>query len=471
MFTEFYCDAANGSNLNSGSDAGTSVYTSTNGSWSTVTNLFTPTDGTNPATASPGVTVGQFASVYIDGAAVAVYVGRVTNVVNAVNGAITVSSSAKMGTAPTTSATTRTIKVGGCWKGPNGTSWFPFSIAMVGTTLTDSGGDLTRINLKNNAIYQMTGSANTAGFNNLVVQGYSSSVDDSGIANIDNSSGATLLTIASATSCFYKQLKFSCSSGSGSTSLLSVTGGGHWFRCVFTGSRGSGINLSSTDAVVRECEAYDNNKGNGASNAGFVSSSNTQFFSCISHDNTGSNSSGFLITTANGTFNNCIADTNGGSGITTSSNPATLSITNCDFYNNGGDGIVIGNTVPIIINCNFIKNTGKAINVTGLTRGGLVSHNGYGSGTQANGSADSLSNIYDDGTAITYASNVTPWVDPANGDFRIDLVAANFAGRGAFTETAPSYSGTIGYPDVGAAQSLTGGGGTFGREISAGVAQ
>jgi len=88
-------------------------------------------------------------------------------------------------------------------------------------------------------------------------------------------------------------------------------------------------------------------------------------------------------------------------------------------------------------------------------------------GTQANGSADTPGAIVQSG-AVTYGSNLTPWVDPANGDFRINLTAANWAGRGAFTETASSYAGTVGFPDIGAAQSKTGSGGTFSKEVSYG---
>ena len=38
-----------------------------------------------------------------------------------------------------------------------------------------------------------------------------------------------------------------------------------------------------------------------------------------------------------------------------------------------------------------------------------------------------------------------------NGDFRINLTAAKGTGRGTYMQTAASYTGTVGYPDVGAA--------------------
>ena len=60
--------------------------------------------------------------------------------------------------------------------------------------------------------------------------------------------------------------------------------------------------------------------------------------------------------------------------------------------------------------------------------------------------------------AVTYGANLTPWVDPANGDFRINLAAAKGAGRGTFLQTSASYTGTVGFPDIGAAQHLDSGG-------------
>jgi hypothetical protein len=67
---------------------------------------------------------------------------------------------------------------------------------------------------------------------------------------------------------------------------------------------------------------------------------------------------------------------------------------------------------------------------------------------------------------VTYANDVTPWTDPANGDFRISLAAAKGAGRGTYTQTAASYAGTVGYPDIGAAQSTGGGGSSSSRMVN-----
>jgi len=126
-FTEFYINSL-GSNLNGGSsNAGNAKFTSTNGNWQGggIAN-FRPTDGQNP---SGNVNVGDFCSIYNDGASVGVYITRITAVQNAANGNISTSSGNSYGTAPTNSATARSIKVAGAWLGPSGATTFPFGLA------------------------------------------------------------------------------------------------------------------------------------------------------------------------------------------------------------------------------------------------------------------------------------------------------------------------------------------------------
>jgi hypothetical protein len=156
----------------------------------------------------------------------------------------------------------------------------------------------------------------------------------------------------------------------------------------------------------------------------------------------------------------CIADTNGSHGFDLA---ASGHMSGCNAYNNGGDGISItANTSEVsIVNCNLIKNTGYGINAASNVPGGAVLNCGFGSGTQANGSGttNGIGMMTVIGS-VTYATDVTPWVDPTNGDFRINLAAAKGTGRGTFTQTASSYAGTVGYPDIGAAQSSSAGGGS-----------
>src|SRR5690348_12581987 len=112
-FTEFYCDPVNGLDINAGSTTAAATHTATNSNWSTATKIYTPTDGSTPTTY---VNVGDWVSIYVDGATTAVFVARVTAVAAGVNGGITVAgttgAAGTMGTAPTTSATGRSLTVG-----------------------------------------------------------------------------------------------------------------------------------------------------------------------------------------------------------------------------------------------------------------------------------------------------------------------------------------------------------------------
>jgi len=54
--------------------------------------------------------------------------------------------------------------------------------------------------------------------------------------------------------------------------------------------------------------------------------------------------------------------------------------------------------------------------------------------------------------SVTYASGVTPWVAPSTGYFTVNLAAARGAGRGSFTKTGISKTGTARRPDIGPAQ-------------------
>jgi hypothetical protein len=373
-----------------------------------------------------------------------------------------------------------TIRVGGAWLGPNAATGFPFTLTSFGNN-QDASSNMVRMNLKNDQTYSLTAAFTpTNSGNKYAVRGYTSSVGDGGKATFDGgTSTGSILSATGPLQTVWEDVIFTTSITTGTSDLVTEgTQSGIWIRCVFQGSRGGGIsmNATSTPGAAFECEAYNNNRSNTAGKAGFQVSGAHLLYRCISHDNTGSNSAGFVIAGGGTTLQNCISDTNGGRGVnvTSTSSFGPIVISACDIYNNGGDGITIASanvTAFLIENTNFIKNTGAAINNASTTDAyGYIFNCGYGAGTQANGSADTLGRLEQSGT-VTYASNVTPWVDPANGDFRINLTAANFAGRQAFTQTAASYAGTVGYPDIGAAQSATGGGsGTFTKEVSYGYA-
>jgi hypothetical protein len=462
-YTEFCCRSG-GSNLNAGTRTGSSTEPGTSadltyasGSWVAGSGVFTVASG-DPVT--DGVAVGDFASVYADGASVTGFVGRVTARTSTT---ITVSLSAKAGTAPTNGTNDRTLKIGGAWAGPSGSESFPFKSSFDFSLMTNSSSDKPRINLKNNQTYSVSANINPfCGSGYGIVQGYGTGYGDGVKATITGgTTGASFVVMTCVTLVQLIDLVFDGNGATGNADLSNFDDSGGRVivvRCVFTNARGSGC---KGGRQVIECEAYACNQSNTSGRAGFDGPNNSiysNFTRCISHDNTGSNNRGFYVTNSGAVFDRCIADSNGEAGFFVT-NAVSSRLTSCDAYNNGGSGVVFsgGNNVAVIENSNFIKNGAWGIALPAKSAAILMA-NRFGSGTQANTSGtvqnDDNAQIIDH---ANYAANVTPWTDPDNGDFRINLAAAKGAGRGAFLQTAAGYSGTVAYPDIGAAQSAGGG--------------
>src|SRR5690348_9585933 len=108
-FQEFFADANSGSNLNGGYPASGGIYPKsyTNGNYNATTNVFTPAGGANPQT--DGITVGDWAALYNDGASSPT--GCIARI--SARNSTTITFDLFIGTEPTTSATGRTCVVGG----------------------------------------------------------------------------------------------------------------------------------------------------------------------------------------------------------------------------------------------------------------------------------------------------------------------------------------------------------------------
>lgn len=442
-YTEFYCDPVNGSNLNAGSTTdAAAVYTAANGGWNSSTGVFTPASG-DPSTT---VSVGMFASVYLDAATVGVFVGRVTAVDSTT---ITVSLTVKIGSAPGTGANGRTIKVGGAWKGPNGAEKWP--LENIASALKNVAGDIPRYNLRNNAEYDITSGISNSQAGPFVVQGYTTSAGDGGRAIIDAQSNNILPLTIGATATEWVDIE---AKGSANNYGIYISGQNVLLRtCVSHDHYKSGILTLGYGGFFEECEVY------ATSVAGFYIAGDSVLVRCVAHDNTG-NTDGFRIVTCNASLNFCISDTNGAVGLRT--NVGGLRLLNCDFYNNASDGIKLENDgagIFTIENCNLFLNGGYGINGSGAGgRVGSVMNCAFGSGTKANssGTTTGLSGLAEIGTVV-YTANELPWADAPAGDFTLNGAACRGTGRGSFMQTAAGYGGTVSKPDIGAAAR----GGTF----------
>lgn len=464
-FTEFYCQST-GFNTNSGSTtSATATYSSVNGNFDG-TSVFTPTDGSTPASK---VSVGDWAALYNDGASTAAAIARVTAVAAGANGAITVSTIAKAGTVPTSSATGRSISIGGAWRGPNGATSFPFNIAAG--TLTNASGNAPRINMKNTATYSITAGITYATADNLTVltvQGYASSPGDFGKCKWDGgTSGASYNMLnVSGKNTLWADIDYGNNGATGTADLVTSSGTeNQWIRCVFHDCRGNGIFLASGPATVTACEAYNCNQANATGTGGFMlQASGITAAYCIAHHITTASSRGVGFELDGGiNLIRCISAFNDYGGRSTAD--VKQELMNCDFYRNTVDGMAFqqGGTDPLdlsVINCNFLRNGGWGINFGGPYAIGNIINCGFGSGSHANTSGDihSIGGVHILGS-VTYASGVTPWNAPDTGDFSIVLAAAKGTGFGTFTQTytTSTWTGTAGSPDIGAAQHLGGG--------------
>lgn len=458
-FTEFCCRSG-GSNLNAGTRTGDSTEPGTaadltyaSGTWVSSTGVFTVASGDPVA---DGVAVGDFASVYADGASVTTLVGRVTARTSTT---ITVSTTAKSGTT-TDGTSNRTLKIGGAWQGPNGSSGFPMN--FVTNALTNASGDLPRINYS--GTFNIT--ANITPINaDTRHQGYTTAYGDFGRAVLDGgTSGASYNLIGTTVGANAVLADFECCNNGATGSL----GGVFWnstgmvLRCVFHNFRGAGLQANNGTRVI-ECEAYACNASNtsGIGGISFGGAGNTAE-RCISHDNVGSNALGFVSTGGQCDFVKCIADTNGSDGFRVSG--SQCAIKDCDSYSNTGSGIFINagtNLNTHIENCNLTKNGAWGILISGAGKvSGSIYKCGFGAGSEANTSGQISGNAYmETAGTVTYPSDATPYNAPATGDFSIVLAEAKNAGRGTFLQTASGYTGTAGQPDIGAAQSTGSGGG------------
>lgn len=469
-FNELYVNA--GSNLNGGSsDSPTADFTYAGGTFVRATGVFTVASG-NPL--SDGVQLDTFASIYTTvGATNATLIGRIT-----ARDATTITISVVAGTFAGTTASVSetaaaaTCKIGGAWAGPSGTDEFPIGFALG--ALRNAAGNQPRVNFKAGT-YNITATmvANLAG--PITFQGYQTTAGDgvnkglqdtSSKAIIDGgTSGAVsyynLLQVSSgAQNNTFTDFIFTHNGGTGSVADgVAITENENMFvRCVFHDLRRHGIKFSAVGHMV-ECEAYACNQANDSTNSAAIAlaASGSTAIRCIAHDNVGSNCDGFAIGGVN--LIECIAHSNGRNGAKdTGDNNNTIE--HCDFYDNGANGAQIGTgsgTLMVTIeNSNFVNNVGNGIKFMNAITMGVVHNCGFGSGTMANDAGDtSAVDGVEISGSITYAANTTPWIDPDNGDFRISPGStARGAGRGKYLQTMSSYSGTVGFPDIGSNQSL-----------------
>lgn len=340
---------------------------------------------------------------------------------------ITLSSTRTLGTVIGTSATARTITIGGAWSGMSGTTTFPFSIATW-SSVTNAAGDRVRINVCGS--FSVTTSCTFAG-TGIVIEGYSTTAGDKGLATIDYTGVSDTFTfrigtgggVMEARSLWCKNNTTAASPASAAGMVvgeLSGVGFSVVSGCRFSDCGSHGLLVSSgtsvNSVVVKDCEFYDCYNGNGANGSclriqGDVHAS---VRGCIFHDNGSSVLSCIDVTTGHVSVEECVFDSN----VVGFDDSNAISPKHCIFYNNTTAFKITPGSSRFgvyAIGCIFENNT------TAISRGNTTADRQpifeqcvfYNNSTKLDSNATGrvfLVNCID--------ATRSTMVDPANGDFR-----------------------------------------------------
>lgn len=446
-----FCCRSGGDNTNAGTRTGNSTVPGTSadltyagGSYVQSTRVFTVASG-NPV--NDGVAVGDAVSVFTSGATVTGWVGLVSARTSTT---ITIDGSRNFGSNPADG--TYTLKVGGAWAGPSGAEDFPFDnsgstggIGRIGSTSTFG----VRVNFKNDATYSSTAAwtlDNTDG-PRVAYQGFTTAYGDGGIALFEGpTTGASynLLTITGTSlGQWLIDMDFHQNGSTGNANGI-VAANARFQRVAVRNMKGSGVSHNGSICVFDGCQ-FDSNGIHGLSMTGgdTLRIRRCSFTRNATHGL--SDGAGGIMFVSSSLFAG-----NTSNGLNLSGAEAWLD--ECDFYSNGSRGV--GNTTSSVYaeNCNFVKNTTTGYYQTGTSNyDSYLKNCGFGVGTQANGTNIDVARTLIEEGSFNYATGVTPWNDPANGDFSLTLAAAKGTGYGPFLNRASGYGGTLSYPSVGAA--------------------
>lgn len=461
-YTEFYCIPGTGNNKYAGSTESPPLIITTGGTWTS--GVFVCSGAIDLSI----ITSGMFGAITPDSGTSAAFIGVITGVNDGTDTVTFNSGSQFCGGWPNTTGA-MTMVIGGPWAGPSGTGdggqngrmSFPFSFigSGVARTLTEP----SRINFKNNAVYNISGFINSTIGGPVVFQGYTNTPGDRGKALFSSASTSTVI-FCSSNSAMMIDFIFESTSSINNVTMINQTAGTNILilqRCILRGARGSAIVSAGSFLHLQDVEIFNCVRGNASASVLAITTTALNIDRLYLHDCTGTVTSA-IDAGGNTVFNmtNSILDNISGVGITTKALQMTLS--NIDFYKMRTHGIVTVYTNGGLIsynniqNSNFIKSGIYDMVYTGTsTKYGIISNCGFGTGTMgaASGSISRMGG-YELVNPIFYPPNITPWNNPQNKDFRIVLPQAIGVGYGGF-QNATGYSNTnplMNYPNIGAIQ-------------------
>lgn len=409
------------------------------------------------------------------------FIARVEWAQNTPNGLVKLSTTARWTHDTTTGA--KTLRAGGAWKGPRLSlnNLFPWATNTSGIGNLGAAFDKpARVNMKNDQTYDVTAQLVIIAIEPAVIQGYANTPGDGALsyanrATVTDSGGAfgtPMWSHQTDGDYMVADMIFMCTKANvaGNSTVLVAAGSSHYYlRCSFVNAAGFGTTNGSRN-TFEECEWYNCNRSNTLGDGCAEVNIDTMFTRCYFHDcNSGSNANAIVrgSNSLQGQVQGCVFDNISGAAIADVNTGAVggARLINCDFFR---CGIVFkvatgaGPTTQLFFtaqNCNFLGCGTILYNGPNVRVQGIWKNNGYGSGIYrnsreyVNASCIELDDIQGNNSRIVYPPDTTPWSSPTTGDFRIIGSEAVGAGRGIFTQTQGSKTGTIGYPDIGAAQS------------------
>lgn len=431
--TEFYVQTT-GDNLNAGSTTSdTPTFSAAGGDWN-------GTVWTKAGADLSGVSIGMWASVHPDSTTTTTpFVARITGVDDGAD-TITVSATVKSGTAPSTSTSDDvSIKVGGAWEGPSGTTGFPWGFMQ--NTAIDNAGEKPIVYFKAGT-YAVTGSLGTHANAGILWEGYQTTPGDWATASampiIDGTGGAMgtpfIVLTQDGDGNMFRFFHFRgnvtpgtmpSGAGTGNAIIDSTANNCLYERMLFTGSWRAGLKIDASGSVVVECEAWDNNMDDASDFAGFWSIGPSTFIRCKSYRNNalgaGGDNLGFNFNPGTGEIITalwCTSDSNSKHGFQAQGSSGSVVLIGCASINNTDSGYYsngTGSSLWYIENSVAYNNSDYAFfrstAADGATR---IRNNAVG----ASGVATSL-NINSDFITDTITLSADPF-EGTDGDFSLN---------------------------------------------------
>lgn len=268
------------------------------------------------------------------------------------------------------------------------------------------------------------------------IQGYTSAAGDGGIGEISGNATYKIATLLN-----YTVLKDMKIGNVGNNDI--VTGGsGHHVNVEYhTATKTSGIAVGPTDANYSRCSFHD-------IEATMLGGTRARAFGCTFYEGSASCVAAYDANNWGAFIGNVVSVKSTGTGITNTGS-SNLIIANNIIYGaaSNGSGIQLDGTHVLIVNNileGFSASGGEGLLISGTSRSGRVAgYNGfYNCATNINGTG------YDDlGSDSSYSAS--PFVDAANGDFRLKPGIRG----GAFPTTFKGLTPTN-YMDLGAMQAI-----------------